>query len=471
MNKSFNDFELHSQLKQAIAGLGYTEPTPIQAQTLPVLLANARTHFHGQAQTGTGKTLAFGLPLLQHIDPAIKKVQGLVIAPTRELAVQIEQSLTSLARSLGIFVVPIYGGVPIEKQMRDLRNGAHIVVGTPGRLNDHIKRKTLRLDGTKIVILDEADIMLDMGFKEEVDELINATAYDRSLWLFSATVKSCINDLMKSHMPNPVSVRVNATSVASDNTKQYYAIANRRQRFEVLCRIIESVEDLYGFVFCQTKMMTAEVAQMLEKRGYKAQALNGDMSQARRNQVIKSFKNKEFNLLIATDVAARGLDVPDITHVINYGLPEDQESYIHRIGRTGRAGKQGVAITLVDPYQQFRLNSLSRRYRISIDPISLPTAEEMMQKQVRKAQESLEQLSKQSFNRSHEQELAKIINQLSHEELVRALVACTSKLFMNVSTEEFSQESFSAAQRGEEGRRQQGGNRPRGRSRFFSRRR
>lgn len=471
MNKSFNDFELHSQLKQAIATLGYTEPTPIQAQTLPVLLANARTHFHGQAQTGTGKTLAFGLPLLQHVDPTVKKVQGLVIAPTRELVVQIYQNLAHLAQFRGVSVVAIYGGVSIEKQMRDLRNGAHIVVGTPGRLNDHISRKTLRLDGTKIVILDEADVMLDMGFKEEVDELINATAYDRSLWLFSATVKSCINDLMKSHMPNPVSVRVNATSVANDNTKQYYAIANRRQRFEVLCRIIESVEDLYGFVFCQTKMMTADVAQMLEKRGYKAQALNGDMSQVRRNQVIKAFKNKEFDLLVATDVAARGLDVQDVTHVINYGLPEDQESYIHRIGRTGRAGKQGVAITLVDPYQQFRLNSLSRRYRITIDPIALPTAQEMVQKQVLKAQQSIQELAKQPLNRVHEQELEKIISQFTHEQLVRALTACTSRLFMNVAPEEVSEESFAPAQRGEEGRRQQGGNRPRGRSRFFSRRR
>ena len=228
---SFNDLPLHAQIKQALAALELVTPTPIQAQTLPILLDNSRTHFHGQAQTGTGKTLAFGLPLLQDIDPSIRKVQSLVVAPTRELADQIFQSLIKVARYRGISIVSIYGGMPIDRQMRELNAKPHIVIGTPGRLSDHIQRRTLSLADVKIVVLDEADIMLDMGFKEDVDAIINHTPADRSIWLFSATVKTGISDLMRSHMPNPVSVRASSTDVANANTKQYYVVVARRQRF------------------------------------------------------------------------------------------------------------------------------------------------------------------------------------------------------------------------------------------------
>ncbi|MBI2775522.1 DEAD/DEAH box helicase [Candidatus Dependentiae bacterium] len=432
---SFNDFSLHAQIKQALTSLGLTTPTPIQAQALPVLLDNSRTHFHGQAQTGTGKTLAFGLPLLQDIDPAIRKVQALVVAPTRELADQIYQSLIQVARYRGISIVPIYGGMPIDRQMRELNAKPHLVIGTPGRLNDHIQRRTLSLADIKIVVLDEADTMLDMGFKDEVEEIINMTPANRSIWLFSATVKSGISDLMKSHMPNPVSVRINSTSIANASTKQFYAVVSRRQRFEALSRILESEEDMYGFIFCPTKIITGEVAELLGKRGYKAKPIHGDMSQSARNQVIKGFKNREFSFLVATDVAARGIDVAGITHVINYGLPEDQESYIHRIGRTGRAGKEGVAITIIDPQMRYRVNSLARRYNVTIEPMSLPTAEEINQKRVQKIYTAITQQARKELSKPAEVALSEQLSSLSQGELIKALVSCSQQLYGAVAQE------------------------------------
>lgn len=426
---TFKELPLQPQLQAGLDELGYTEPTPIQAQALPLLLKNPHTHVHGQAQTGTGKTLAFGLPLLNMIDPSVKKVQGLIVAPTRELAVQIHQSLAGLARFRGISVVAVYGGVSIEKQFSELRAKPHIVVGTPGRLNDHIERRTLALDQTTIVVLDEADIMLDMGFKDDVDQLIRATPANRSLWLFSATVKAGINDLMKTHMPNPVKLSASSSQVASSNTTQYYALLSRKNRFEGLCRIIETTDDIYGFIFCQTKALTAEIADELIKRGYHAQALHGDMSQALRNQVIRRFKNREFSLLVATDVAARGLDVPEITHVFNYGIPEDQESYIHRIGRTGRAGLKGTAIALIDPFHEFRIKSLVRRYKMNIVPYEIPSKTALMEKRLEKVKSSIAAMANKPMNSSYDSVLYEAFSKMNHEELVKSLVGCTQKIF------------------------------------------
>lgn len=464
--EQFNQFPLHPQIQGALAALGFTEPTPIQAQTLPILLKDPKTHLHGQAQTGTGKTLAFGLPLVHHIDPTSKKVQALVVAPTRELAVQIYQSLLTIAQARGISIAAVYGGVSIERQFRDLRSMPQIVVGTPGRLNDHINRRTLKLDDCQIVVLDEADIMLDMGFKDEVEELISATPKTRALWLFSATVKDGISDLIKSHMPNPASVRVSSTNVASTNTAQFYAVVPRRSRFEALCRIIETTEDLYGFVFCQTKALTAELADMLIKRGYRAQALHGDMGQNLRNQVIKGFKEKRFQLLVATDVAARGLDVPDVTHVINYGLPEDQEIYIHRIGRTGRAGKLGIAITLIDSNQEWRLKSLVRRYKMNVTPYEIPTASSIMEKRVVKIINELKQMANIESRNSYEMAVAQQLATLNHDELVKALVGAAQKIYGSFATEQEQIHAAPSSDDREESKQRRGGGR-----RFFGARR
>ncbi len=420
----FTDFPLDQGLIKALDQLNYTEPTEIQARALPSLLTTEKVDFHGQAQTGTGKTLAFGLPLLQNTDKTKTGVQALVVAPTRELAVQIYQSLNALAHYKNVQVVPVYGGVPFDRQFRDLRN-ADIVIGTPGRLNDHLRRKTLVLSNLKTIVLDEADIMLDMGFKQEIDEILNFAPNNRNIWLFSATVKPGINDLLKTHMKNPISVSASKSQVANANTKQFYCVAAVRNRLEALCRFIDTSEQFYGFIFCQTKIVTSELAERLAARGYRVNALHGDMNQARRNQVIKGFKNKEFTILVATDVAARGIDVPDITHVINYGLPDDQESYIHRIGRTGRAGKQGVAITLVDQRQVYRIRWFEKKYQVSIGLIEVPKFEDIVQQRIKEATEHLNKATQQvssNTNEAHVQALRSLISSYSQQELSNVLI-------------------------------------------------
>lgn len=420
---TFNDFSLDPSLLAVLNNLGYTKPTEIQAKTIPLLLAKKETDFHGQAQTGTGKTFAFGLPLLQHINKQNRQIQALIIAPTRELVVQICQSLEPFAQAMQISMTPIYGGVSIDNQMSMLRRGMHIVVGTPGRLIDHINRKTLALNNVNIVVLDEADIMLDMGFKQEVDEILNHTSHNRNLWLFSATVKQGINDLMKTHMKNTVTVSVSKNQVGNNSTKQYFCIMPMRERLDALCRFLDNNPSMYGFIFCPTKITTSELSEKLTARGYKVNALHGDMNQSNRNRVIKAFKNREFNLLVATDVAARGLDVPDVTHVINYTLPDDQENYIHRIGRTGRAGKEGIAITFINQRELYFMKRIAAKYNGAIEPIQVPSFEDIATKRSEEALEYLKSIVTNQSQESHIQALRSSITGYSQEELTQAVLA------------------------------------------------
>lgn len=345
--ETFGNFSLLPEIQSSLKALGFTKPTEIQEKVITILLKNPKTDLHAQAQTGTGKTLAFGIPLLQSIDTKLKSVQGLIIAPTRELVLQIYESLKDVSRGTNILIEPIYGGMPIERQITNIRRGAQIIVGTPGRLNDHLRRKTLSLKSVKILILDEADIMLDMGFKEEIDNILNHTPKDRAIWLFSATVMSGIKQLIKSHMHNVISIKGTEKGIVSSQVKQYYCIVQMRKRIEATARFIEAAPGFYGIIFCQTKILTTEVFEELASKSFRANCLHGDMKQTLRNHVIKGFRNKDFNILIATDVAARGIDVSDLTHVINFSIPDEHENYIHRIGRTGRAGKEGIAITFV----------------------------------------------------------------------------------------------------------------------------
>lgn len=382
---TFKDLNLHPDIQAALDKLGFTQPTEIQKKAIPLLNSATKINFHGQAQTGTGKTLAFGIPLLERIDLTKKIPQALVVAPTRELAVQIYDSLNKIARDLGVTMSVIYGGVSMEEQIRALKRGVQIVVGTPGRLNDHLRRKTLNPENIKTLVLDEADIMLDMGFKEEVDEILNVLPKSREIWLFSATVKSGINDIIKKHMQETVSVRVSPQQVGTAKTKQYYCIVPFRHRMHAVTRFIQSAPDFYGFIFCQTKILTSEVAEELIKRGYNVGALHGDMSQAQRNLVIKKFRNKELTILVATDVAARGIDVADLTHVINYSIPEDLESYVHRIGRTGRAGKEGIAITLISKSELRSISAIERQFGVKISPIDIPSAKDLVESKITEA--------------------------------------------------------------------------------------
>lgn len=428
----FKDFSLRSEITRALDDLGFTEPTEIQRKAIPLLLADTNVDFHGQAQTGTGKTLAFGIPLVQTIEINNKAPQALIVAPTRELVVQISQSIRQVAAHMGISIVPIYGGASMVEQMSALKRGAHIVVGTPGRLNDHLRRRTLSLAKLKTLVLDEADIMLDMGFKEEVDEILGFAPENRQIWLFSATVKPGISDIMRKHMKDTVTVKCSKEQVGSANTKQYFTVVSMRDRLKALSRFVDAANPaFYGFIFCQTKILTAEVAEQLIRAGYKANALHGDMSQMQRNRVIKQFKDREFTILVATDVAARGIDVPDITHVVNYSLPEDQESYIHRIGRTGRAGKEGIAISFIRANEVRYIKTLEKKFRLQINPLNVPTFEEMAQLRVANAAEYIKAINAETGATYYAaQRLHTIVDGYSPKELAKITVSLLGEKFL-----------------------------------------
>lgn len=435
---TFKDFNLLPQVQQALDKLGFTTPTDIQAKAIPLLLSRKKMDLHGQAQTGTGKTLAFGIPLLHRIDTSNKHTQGVVIAPTRELALQICDSLRPLAEVAGITIDTIYGGASLEAQMRSLRRGVQIVIGTPGRLNDHLRRKTLLLNHVSTLVLDEADIMLDMGFKEEVDEILNFMPSDREIWLFSATVKGGISDIMASHMKQPESVRVSKKNVITATTSHYYCVVPMRSRLNALCRLIESAPHFYGFVFCQTKILTSEIAEQLLLRGYRVGALHGDMSQSQRNAVITRFKAREIGILVATDVAARGIDIANLTHVINYSLSDDLESYVHRTGRTGRAGREGTAITFINKGELREVQHMQRKFNLVINPIDVPTRDTIIQARMQEVSEYLASVVERTP--TEEKSLNKLVDDLSDHHSKNALKQILFDKFLKsiYDEEEFS---------------------------------
>jgi len=431
--ENFNKFILSDNIRKALGYLGFTCPTPIQEKVLPILLREENVDLHGQAQTGTGKTLAFGIPILQKVNLQLSQTQALVIAPTRELVLQISESIHQLAKfNDNILIEPVYGGVSILPQTRSLKRGSHVVVGTPGRLNDHIRRKNLSLSGLKTLVLDEADIMLEMGFKEEIDYILQNMPKNCKIWLFSATTKPGIDEIKKNHMKDPISIRSIKTNIPASNTEQFYCIVSARDRLRALCRMIDKVTDFYGVVFCQTKILTGEIAEQLRKLGYNVVALHGDMDQNLRNKVIKKFKNRGADILVATDVAARGIDVAGLTHVINFSFPDDQESYIHRIGRTGRAGMRGVAITFVNRSELRRVEYLSRKFNTEIKAIEVPTVNEIIQVRTSKALKYFHDFCNISdFDKKNEHGKLKLsIESLSKDQLVSGVVNVLSDKFL-----------------------------------------
>lgn len=452
---TFKDFTLLSPTIQAtLESLGFTTPTDIQNKSIPFLLENKQSDFHGQAQTGTGKTLAFGLPLLHRIELDKRQTQALIVAPTRELAQQICDSIAPFARALGVSIEAIYGGASMDEQIRNLRRGSHIVIGTPGRLNDHIRRKTLNLSNIKTLVLDEADIMLDMGFKEEVDEILRHAPEGREIWLFSATVKAGISKIMHEHMKNTTSVRAVKNTTDSSVIKQYFCIVPSRVRIQALCRFIENAPEFYGFIFCPTKILTSEIAEQLIRRGYHVGALHGDLSQSQRNLTIKKFKNKEISIVVATDVAARGIDIANISHVINYTLPEDQESYVHRIGRTGRAGKEGTAITFINRSEVRLIDMIQRKFRLEISPIEVPSRETMIKSRLAQAQTQLQTIvaDEHIINPA----LQEMIDQYSVEDIKKILAKTLSDTYLaSIAAEE----DFSSTHRDYEHAQSRGGER------------
>jgi ATP-dependent RNA helicase DeaD len=442
---SFKDLALIPEIQKSLDDLGFTQPTEIQKRAIPVLLASETIDVLAQAQTGTGKTLAFGIPLLQKLDPKKRGVQALIVAPTRELVGQITASLKDAAKYMNVSIEAIYGGVSIPDQIRKLRQGVQIVVGTPGRLNDHLRRKTLSLNDLRTLVLDEADIMLDMGFKEEIDEILSFAPANREIWLFSATVKPGVNAIMKKHMKNTVSIQVTQKMVTAGKTKQYFCVVPQRYRIGALCRFIDNAPEFYGFVFCPTKILTSEIAETLIRRGYKANALHGDLSQAQRNRIIKKFKEKDFPILVATDVAARGIDVADLTHVINYSLPDDLESYVHRIGRTGRAGKEGIAITFVAPSERRKIGLLERKFKVEIQPIDVPTVKEMAHVRTHLAEDYIRNLLNEKPNELYEEKLKELLASYKEDELKNILTAVLYDKFLKDLAKEQDIPSVQAA--------------------------
>jgi len=435
-NVLFSHFNLLPELQAVLETLGFTTPTDIQTKTIPLLLERTGVNAHGQAQTGTGKTLAFGLPLLQRVNPQEAVTQALIIAPTRELAAQIHRSLEPFARAIGVRIGTVYGGVSIDEQTRGFKRGMHIVVGTPGRIHDHLRRKNLRIDQLKTVVLDEADIMLDMGFREEIDAILHYANPSRELWLFSATVKPNVKRLIDGYAPDAITIRTDNKQIGCESIKQSYCVMPMSGRRHALCRFIEAAPDFYGIVFCQTKILTSEVADHLTSRGYRVGALHGDMSQGQRDAVIRKFRAREYSILVATDVAGRGIDIQDLTHVINFSLPDDYESYVHRTGRTGRAGKEGIAITFINRNEMRSIPVLERKFNITIAPIALPSKDEVVQGCLQKISKYLVDLTGQAPEAAIFQTVSDTLAQNTPEELHRILVTMMYDQFIKPFVQE-----------------------------------
>lgn len=356
----FTDLGLNEALLRAVADMGFETPSEVQEKTIPILL-NKETDMVSLAQTGTGKTAAFGFPLIQKIDPKSKTTQGLILSPTRELCLQITNELKLYSKYVpGLNVVAIYGGASITEQSKEINRGAQIIVATPGRMKDMISRRMIDISKIEYCILDEADEMLNMGFYEDITEILSHSPKDKSTWLFSATMPKEVSNIAKKFMHTPVEITVGTKNTGSKNVSHEYYTVNARDRYQALRRLADANPDIFSVVFCRTKRDTQKVAESLIEDGYNAAALHGDLSQNQRDLVMKSFRNRQIQMLVATDVAARGIDVDDITHVINYQLPDEIEVYTHRSGRTGRAGKTGVSMTIVSKSEVRKVRSIEK---------------------------------------------------------------------------------------------------------------
>ncbi|MGG5254724.1 DEAD/DEAH box helicase [Neobacillus sp. SM06] len=385
----FQELGLSQATLKAVLRMGFEEATPIQAETIPLSLQNK--DLIGQAQTGTGKTAAFGIPLVEKIDTQNDAVQGIIIAPTRELAIQVSEELYKIGAGKRVRVLPIYGGQDIGRQIRSLKKFPHIIVGTPGRVLDHINRRTLRLDQVQTAILDEADEMLNMGFIEDIESILSQIPEERQTLLFSATMPAPIQRMAERFMKDPQIVRVKAKEMTVPSIEQYYLEVQEKNKFDVLTRLLDIQSPELAIVFGRTKRRVDELSEALTLRGYTAEGIHGDLSQAKRMSVLRKFKEGSIDVLVATDVAARGLDISGVTHVYNFDIPQDPESYVHRIGRTGRAGKTGVAMTFVTPREKSYLAVVEKTTRRKMEKMKAPTLDEALEGQQRAVVEKIVQ--------------------------------------------------------------------------------
>ncbi len=421
---NFADLGLGPEILASIEAMGYEEPTPIQVKTIPVMLTGADVI--AQAQTGSGKTAAFGLPIIEGIDTNLRAPQALILAPTRELAIQVADALQVLGRHRRVETLPIYGGQPYERQFRGLQRGPHIVVGTPGRVMDHMRRNTLTLDQLKFFILDEADEMLDMGFIEDIEWVLQQAPSERQTALFSATMPPRIADLAGKYMNSPERISVVGKDMTAPKTKQYAYEIPRQRKADALTRILDAEMPTSAMIFCRTKAGVDELGEALLGRGYPVETLHGDLSQAQRDRVMRRFRSGQAEILIATDVAARGLDIKGVSHVVNFDIPESPEAYVHRIGRTGRAGEDGIAITLVTPRETRWLRQIERIVRSTIEGKRLPTLADVAEK---RRQQMVEKVQAQLVDEEAFAPYLETVQKLTDEHDATAIAAALLKLY------------------------------------------
>ena len=430
---TFKELGLNKDLLKAVEGMGFENPSEIQEKTIPTLLESDKD-LVGLAQTGTGKTAAFGLPMIQKIDTDYRAIQGLILCPTRELCLQITNELKSYSKySDGVSIVAVYGGAAISEQIRSIKKGVNIIVGTPGRTIDLMGRKVLKFDSVSTVVLDEADEMLNMGFKEDINRILEGTPTFKKTWLFSATMPKEVERIASSYMEDPIKVTVGTKNSSAANIEHKYCLVNGRDQYYALRRFIDYSPDVFGIVFCRTRRETQEFAERLMTDGYNADALHGDLSQAQRDNVMNKFRNRTLKMLVATDVAARGIDVDDITHVFHIGLPDEIESYTHRSGRTARAGKSGMSISLISPAKSGKIHLVEKQIGKKLELIKAPSGQDICGIQLMKLIKNVHEVKINEkgiapfLAQIHEE-----LKELSKEELVERFVSIEFNRFLKI---------------------------------------
>jgi ATP-dependent RNA helicase DeaD len=461
---TFTELGLRSEILKAVEDLGFSEPTPIQQEAIPAIMQGTKD-LVGLAQTGTGKTAAFGLPLLHLIDEHISITQGIVVCPTRELCLQITNDLKNYSKYMrDVNVVAVYGGASIQQQERDIKRGAQILVATPGRMLDLINRRVIKLGEVQFVVLDEADEMLNMGFQEDIDDILSHTPKDKHVWLFSATMPKEVAQISRKYLTDPIELTMGKKNMSAENITHKYFAVKERDRYVGLKRLIDFYPEIFGLIFCRTKRETQEIAEKLIKDGYNCESLHGDLSQAQRDTVMKKFRDRTIQILCATDVAARGIDVNDITHVINYNLPDDVENYTHRSGRTARAGKKGYSLVLVNTRETGRIREIERIISKQFEVGRIPNGPEICDKQLMSL---LDKLNNQEVN---EKEIAPYIESalvkfegLTKEEVIKKFISTEFNRFLeyyrgagdlNADTRSSQRENNSEGQGKQRGRHQ-----------------
>lgn len=428
---TFADIGIRHDIIKGLSALGFVEPTPVQAEVIPLMLER-QVDLVSLAQTGTGKTAAFGLPLIQLVNPKSRQTQGLILCPTRELCMQVSRDLASFARFVeGVQVLAVYGGTSIEPQIKALRRGVQVIVATPGRLNDLLNRGKVDISKVRYAVFDEADEMLQMGFQDELNAILSKTPAEKNTLLFSATMSKEVANIAGRYMSDPVEVTIGRRNAGAENVQHEYYLVNSRDRYAALKRIVDNCPDNYAIIFCRTRLDTNNVANKLIQDGYNADALHGDLSQAQRDQVMKKFRGKNLQILVATDVAARGLDVNDLTHVINYNLPDDIAGYTHRSGRTGRAGHTGISIALVQMNERFKIKQIENKIQKKFKQCRIPSGAEICRKQLVKLIDSVAgvEVDHGQIDPLYD-EIAARLGELDREELIKKFVSLEFNRFL-----------------------------------------